>query len=88
MLSVLLAGMSALAFQQHEQATKWMNDDHVATSQYHSETHKDTTLFVSLLASQQNASELKSQRDLVCLRLQRLIPYPDPVLAAACAGSS
>lgn len=83
-LVVFLAVASFFAIQQHNESNKWMTQYHAEVTDDHSATHKSVSLFVSLLASQQQVTAVTNQKKKACLVLESLTRDPVRLAAAAC----
>ena len=84
LLLVLLIAASFLAIQQHNEANKWMTQYHAEVTEDRSEAHKSVSLFVSLLASQQQVTAATDQKNKACLVLESSTRDPGRLPAAAC----
>ena len=84
LLLVLLIAASFFAIQQHNEANKWMTQYHAEVTEDRSEAHKSVSLFVSLLASQQQVTAVTDQKNKACLVLESLTRDPGRLAAAAC----
>ncbi len=61
-----------------------MTQYHAEVTDYRSEAHKSTSLFVSLLASKQHVTAVTNQKNQACLVLESLTRDPARLAAAAC----
>ena len=84
LLLVFLIAASFFAIQQHNEANKWMTQYHAEVTDDRSEAHKSVSLFVSLLASQQQVTAVTNQKNKACLVLESLTRDPGRLAAAAC----
>ena len=84
LLVVLLVAASFFAIQQPREANTWIAKYHTEVTDYHSEDHKSTSLFVSLLASQQRETTVTNQKNMACLVLASLTRDPVRLATAGC----
>jgi hypothetical protein len=84
LLVALLIAASFFAIRQHEEANTWMTRYHAEVTDYHSEVHKSSSLFVLLVASQQRVMAVTNQKNMACLVLESMTRDPVRLATAGC----
>lgn len=86
LLVVLLAAASFFAIQQHNEANARMTQYDAEVADYHSEVHKNTDLFLSLVANQRRVTAVTNQKNMACLVLESMTRDPVRLATAGCTG--